>query len=91
MFTVSVISIGNYEEVRRAVHECANSLGKTVHIDQNHCWTYMAIQSLTGVNVEPKMEEKKKGFKGMMSRYSLSISIYECIYICYLVYYLVMF
>lgn len=60
---------GNYEEVRRAVHECANAAGKTVHVDQNHCWTYISIQSLTGVNIEPKMEEKKKGFKGMMSRY----------------------
>jgi hypothetical protein len=59
---------GNYEEVRRAVHECANNAGKTVHIDQNHCWTYMPIQSPTGVNIEPKMETKKKGFKGMMSR-----------------------
>lgn len=59
---------GNYEDVRRAVHECANKAGRTVHVDQNHCWAYMPIQSLTGVNIAPAMDEKKKGFKGMMSR-----------------------
>mmetsp|Transcript_24972 Transcript_24972/g.42232 ORF Transcript_24972/g.42232 Transcript_24972/m.42232 type:complete len:316 (+) Transcript_24972:55-1002(+) len=59
---------GNYEDVRRAVHECANKAGKTVHVDQNHCWTYKSIQSLTGVNIAPTLAEKK-GFKGLMSRY----------------------
>lgn len=45
---------GHYEDVRRAVTECARKYGKTVHVDQNHCWTFTPIDSITGRNFAPK-------------------------------------
>ena len=31
---------GNYDDVKRAVCECAFNHSKRVYVDQNHCWTY---------------------------------------------------
>ena len=31
---------GHYDDVKRAVCECAFHHGKRVYVDQNHCWTY---------------------------------------------------
>ena len=45
---------GHYDDVRNAVTECATKYNKTVHVDQNHCWTYVAIDSVTGRNFVPK-------------------------------------
>eukprot|EP00633_Aureoumbra_lagunensis_P004498 CAMPEP_0197320210 /NCGR_PEP_ID=MMETSP0891-20130614/58264_1 /TAXON_ID=44058 ORGANISM="Aureoumbra lagunensis, Strain CCMP1510" /NCGR_SAMPLE_ID=MMETSP0891 /ASSEMBLY_ACC=CAM_ASM_000534 /LENGTH=519 /DNA_ID=CAMNT_0042811477 /DNA_START=32 /DNA_END=1590 /DNA_ORIENTATION=+ len=33
---------GHYDDVKRAVCECAFSYGKRVYVDQHHCWTYAA-------------------------------------------------
>lgn len=59
---------GNYKDVRKAVHECANSAGRVVHIDQNHCWAFRSINSNTGINIEPKIGSSG-GVKGLLSRY----------------------
>ena len=45
---------GHYDDVRNAVTECAVKYKKTVHVDQNHCWTYVKIDSVTGRNFVPK-------------------------------------
>jgi hypothetical protein len=80
---------GNYEDVRRAVHECANEFMKTglsshtslpfpphfsllplsltVHVDNNHCWTYCCLTSPTGHNIAPKNTGQGK-FSNLMNR-----------------------
>ena len=45
---------GHYDDVRKAVTECAAKYGKTVHVDQNHCWCYVGLESVTGRNFVPK-------------------------------------
>ena len=56
---------GHYEDVRRAVQECAEKYGKTIHVDTNHCWTYAEIQLSTGRSITPKMQ----GLASLMSFY----------------------
>lgn len=45
---------GHYDDVKRAVTEVARAHSKVVHVDQNHCWAYAAIDSVTGRNFAPK-------------------------------------
>ena len=59
---------GNYEGVKNAVLECAQEFKKTVHIDQNHCWAYMRINSDTGSNVTPR---PKGGFAGLLKGFKV--------------------
>jgi hypothetical protein len=80
---------GNYEDVRRAVHECANEFMKTglvsssapslsqlflfpcprtVHVDNNHCWTYCCVSSSTGQNIPPKISTGKS-LSTLMNRF----------------------
>ena len=35
---------GNYEDVKRAVHECATDYGQIVYVDATHCWTYTEVK-----------------------------------------------
>ena len=59
---------GNNEGVKHAVLECAQEFKKTVHIDQNHCWAYMRINSDTGSNVTPR---PKGGFAGLLKGFKV--------------------
>lgn len=52
---------GNYDDVRKAVQECALAAFKTVHVDTNHCWTYQPLISSTGRNIVPKPSGKLTG------------------------------
>ena len=45
---------GHYDDVRNAVNECAAKYDKTVHVDQNHCWTYAPLNSVTGRTFKPR-------------------------------------
>src|SRR5690606_30776246 len=38
---------GHYDDVRKAVKECAAKYNKTIHVDSNHCWTYAEVQLAT--------------------------------------------
>ena len=38
-----------------------------VHVDNNHCWAYVAIDSPTGRNITPK---PKGNLKNLLSKYS---------------------
>lgn len=60
---------GNYEDVRRAVHECAIDNLKQIHVDFNHCWTYAPINSRTGRTVVPEMKAMKP-FADLLSAYT---------------------
>ena len=40
--------------MRNAVTECAVAFDKTVHVDQNHCWTYAPLNSVTGRTFKPR-------------------------------------
>jgi len=45
---------GNYEDVRRAVHECALDYSKKVFVDSYMCWTYAELSDYeTGVGFIP--------------------------------------
>jgi len=45
---------GHYDDVRNAVNESAAKYDKTVHVDQNHCWTYAPLATITGRTFKPK-------------------------------------
>ena len=34
--------------------ECAREFDKVVHVDQNHCWTYAPVRSITDNTFRPK-------------------------------------
>jgi len=51
---------GHYDSVKRAVTETARAFGKVVHVDQNHCWAFAKIDSLTGRNFTPKPQTDTK-------------------------------
>lgn len=51
---------GHYDSVKRAVTESALEFGKVVHVDQNHCWAFTNIDSMTGRNFTPKPKSDAK-------------------------------
>ena len=67
---------GNYEGVKNAVLECAREFKKTVHVDQNHCWAYMRINSDTGKRCVGSGCFMSEGYN------TWSLSIDECASTC---------
>ncbi|KAJ1445954.1 hypothetical protein M885DRAFT_278670 [Pelagophyceae sp. CCMP2097] len=57
---------GNYDDVKNAVTEMARKYGKSVHVDQNHTWTYARLESATGRTFTPR-PEKKSSFASLLA------------------------
>ena len=60
---------GHYESVRNAVTECALEFDKSVHVDQNNCWTYHPMESATGRTFKPK-PKATDSFASLLAGYS---------------------
>lgn len=47
--------------------ECSGEFLKPLHVDANHCWTYAAITSSTGMTHKPIPTTKDTNFKSLLS------------------------